>query len=62
MLDQENEEKIYMVHYHILTEELTILYIDTYLRNAHLILGNEKMNAHRTINIINKTNQAKSKK
>ena len=41
MLDQENEEKIYMVHYHILTAELTILYIDTYLHNAHLILGNE---------------------
>ena len=41
MLDQENEEKIYMVHYHILTEELTILYIDAYLHNAHLILGND---------------------
>ena len=39
MLDQENEEKIYMVHYHILTEELMILYINTYLHNAHLILG-----------------------
>ena len=39
MLDQENEEKKYMVHYHILTEELMILYIDTYLHNAHLILG-----------------------
>jgi hypothetical protein len=42
MLDQENEEKLYKVHHYIsIAEDITILYIDTSLHNAYLVLDND---------------------